>query len=97
MDTDSLQLEKRSKIIHYEETPLHELQKKTTKKQEDSIIRKIDPSFLARYDKSLALNYSVQGTMSKRKSPTSFRNKCDNPLRYKSLSQRPSSQYNSQN
>ena len=28
MDTDSLQLEKRSKIIHDEETPLHELQKK---------------------------------------------------------------------
>ena len=56
------------KIIHGEETSANKLQRKQpgSKKFEsvifgDSITERIDPSFIARCDKSLALNYSVGG------------------------------------
>ena len=59
---------KKRKIIHDEETPTNELQRKQppSKKFElvifgDSITKRIDPSFIARCDKSLALKYSVGG------------------------------------
>ena len=59
---------KKRKIIHDEETSANELQRKQpgSKKFEsvifgDSITKRIDPFFIARCDKSLALNYSVGG------------------------------------
>ena len=59
---------KTGKIIHDEETPVNEFQRKQTRSKkfelvifEDSITKRIDPSFTARCDKSLALNYSVGG------------------------------------
>ena len=59
---------KKGEILHDEETPANELQRKQpqSKKFElvtfgDSITKRKDPSFTTRCDKSLALNYSVGG------------------------------------
>ena len=59
---------KKGKILLDEETRTNELQIKQpqSKKFElvifgDSITKRIDPSFIARCEKSLALNYSVRG------------------------------------
>ena len=59
---------KKGKILHDEETWTNELQIKQpqSKKFEwvifgDSITKRIDPSFRARCEKSLALNFSVRG------------------------------------
>ena len=59
---------KKGKILHDEETRTNELQIKQpqSKKFElvifgDSITKRIVPTFIARCDKSLALNYSVGG------------------------------------
>ena len=56
------------KIIHDEETPINELQRKQIRSKKfefvifgDSITKRIDPSFIAKCDKSLAFNYSVEG------------------------------------
>ena len=68
MEAHDLQLEKMGKIIPGNETRANELQRKLagSKKVElvifgGSITKRIDPSFIARCDKSLALNYSVGG------------------------------------
>lgn len=52
------------KIIHNEETPVNELQRKQIRSKKfelfifgDSITKRIDPSLRARYDKLLAFNY----------------------------------------
>ena len=59
---------KKGKILHDEETRANELQRKQPRSKKfelvifgDSITKRIDPSFIARCDKSLALNYSVGG------------------------------------
>ena len=59
---------KKEKILYDEETPVNELQRKQVRSKKlelvifgDSINKRIDPSFIARCDKSLALNYSVGG------------------------------------
>ena len=59
---------KKRKIIHDEETPTNELQRKQPRSKNfelvifgDSITKRIDPSFIARCNKSLALKYSVGG------------------------------------
>ena len=59
---------KKGKILHDEETPANELQRKQPRSKKfelvmfgDSITKRIDPSFIARCDKSLGLNYSVGG------------------------------------
>ena len=68
METHGLQLEKKGKIIHDEETPANELQRKQPRSKKfelvifgDSITKRIDQSFIARCEKSLALNYAVGG------------------------------------
>ena len=68
MEAHDLQLEKMGKIIQGNETRANELQRKLagSKKVElvtfgGNITKRIDPSFIARCDKSLALNYSVGG------------------------------------
>ena len=57
---------KKGEIIHDEETPVNKLQRKQPRSKVfelvifgDSITKRIDPSFIARCDKSLALNYSL--------------------------------------
>ena len=59
---------KKRKILHGKETWANELQRKQPRSKKfklvifgDSITKRIDPSFLARCDQSLALNYSVGG------------------------------------
>ena len=59
---------KKGKILHHEETRANELQRKQPRSKKfelvifgDSITKRIDPSFIARCEKSLALNYSVRG------------------------------------
>ena len=59
---------KKGKILHDEETRANELQRKQPRSKKfelvifgDSITKRIDPSFIARCEKSLALNYSVRG------------------------------------
>ena len=59
---------KKGKIIHDEETPANELQRKQPSSKNfelvisgDSITKRINPSFIARCDKSLSLNCSVGG------------------------------------
>ena len=59
---------KKRKIIHDEETPTNELQRKQPQSKNfelvifgDSITKRIDPFFIARCDKSLALKYSAGG------------------------------------
>ena len=59
---------KKGKLILDEETPADELQGKQPRSKKfelvifgDSITKRIDLSFIARCDKSLALNYSVWG------------------------------------
>ena len=59
---------KKGKIIHDEDTRANELQRKQPRSKKfelvifgDSITKRIDPSFIARCEKSLALNYSVRG------------------------------------
>ena len=59
---------KKGKLIHDEETPANELQRKQPRSKKfelvifgDSITKRIDLSFIARCDRSLALNYSVGG------------------------------------
>ena len=59
---------KKGIILHDEETPANELQGKQPRSKKfelvmfgDSITKRIDPSFIARCDKSLGLNYSVGG------------------------------------
>ena len=59
---------KKGIILHDEETPANELQRKQPRSKKfelvmfgDSITKRIDPSFIARCDKSLGLNYSVGG------------------------------------
>ena len=99
---------KKEKIIHDEETLVNELQVKQPRSKKfelvmfgDSITKRIDPSFIARCDKSLVLNYSVpsyeecQATRSirtdadfQRKSSRSCRSKCNNPCQHKSRPQR---------
>ena len=68
MEAHDLQLEKMGKIIPGNETRANELQRRLagSKKVElvtfgGSITKRIDPFFIARCDKSLALNYSVGG------------------------------------
>ena len=54
--------------MHDEETPVNELKKKQPRKKVELVIfgdstpKRIDQSFKARCAKSLALNYSVEGT-----------------------------------
>ena len=59
---------KKGKILHDEETRANELQRKQPRSKKfelvifgDSITKRIDPSFRARCEKSLALNFSVRG------------------------------------
>ena len=59
---------KKGKIFHDEDTRANELQRKQPRSKKfelvifgDSITKRIDPSFIARCEKSLALNYSVRG------------------------------------
>ena len=67
MDTHGLQWKKRE-IIHDEEIPVNELQRKQPRSKKfelvifgESIIKIIDSSFKVRCDESLALKYSVRG------------------------------------
>ena len=59
---------KKGKIIHDKETPANESKRKQAQSNKfelvifgDSITKRIVPTFIARCDKSLALNYSVGG------------------------------------
>ena len=59
---------KKGKIFHDEDTRANELQRKQPRSKKfelvifgDSITKRIDPSFIARCEKSLALNFSVRG------------------------------------
>ena len=86
-----------------EETPANELQRKQSRSKKfelvifgDSIAKRIDPSFIAMCEKSLALNSSVEGAkvrgvyeQMRTFSSRSCRNKYNNPRRHKSPSQRP--------
>ena len=63
-----LTFNKKGKILHHEEIRANELQRKQPRSKKfelvifgDSITKRIDPSFIARCEKSLALNYSVRG------------------------------------
>ena len=94
---------KKRKIIHDKETPANELLRKQPRSKTfelvifgDSIAKKIDPSFIARCYKSLALNCLVEGAevrgvyeQMRTFSSRSCRTKCNNPSRHKSPSQRP--------
>ena len=94
---------KKRKIIYGNETPANELLRKQPRSKTfelfifgDSIAKKIDPSFIARCDKSLALNCLVEGAevrgvyeQMRTFLSRSCRNKCNNPSRHKSPSQRP--------
>ena len=63
-----LTFNKKGKILHHEEIRANELQRKQPRSKKfelvifgDSITKRIDPSFIARCEKSLALNYSIRG------------------------------------
>ena len=63
-----LTVRKKGKILHDEETRANELQRKQLRSKKfelvifgDSFTKRIDPSFMARGKKSLALKYSAGG------------------------------------